>query len=220
MEFTPWPSISRLNKDAVYTEKINGTNSAVVIERIAPNNGEYADWELELLGWSGNEKIVYDESGVYLVAAQSRNRFIVPGDDNFAFAKWVYDNSSNLVKVLGEGRHFGEWWGSGIQGGYGLPKGEKRFSLFNVKRWEDTLDWNKGHDMLPELYIVPVLDRSMFSTERAKELVHELRHTGSWASPGFMKPEGVVVFHTASGALYKTFLENDDIPKSLQEGHK
>lgn len=218
MEFTPWPSISRLNKDAVYTEKINGTNSAVVIERIAPNNGEYADWELELLGWSGNEKVVYDEGGVYLVAAQSRNRFIVPGDDNFAFAKWVYDNSSDLVKVLGEGRHFGEWWGSGIQGGYGLPKGERRFSLFNVKRWENTLDWNKGHDTLPELYMVPVIYKGRFSTQIAEQCILQLRELGSMASPGFMKPEGVVVFHTASGTLYKTFLENDLIHKSQQKG--
>ncbi len=213
MEFAPWPSISRLNKEAIYTEKIDGTNAAVVIERIAPSNGPYADWELELLGWSGKEDVVYDESGVYLVAAQSRKRFITPGDDNFAFAKWVYDNSAKLVKVLGEGRHFGEWWGSGIQGGYGLSGGERRFSLFNVKRWEYTLDWNEGHELIPQLYMVPVLDRSMFSTERAKELVHELRYTGSWASPGFMKPEGVVVFHTASQTPYKTFLENDDVHK-------
>lgn len=215
MEFQPWPSISRLNKDAIYTEKIDGTNAAVVIERIATSDGPYADWELELLGWSGKEDVVYDETGVYLVAAQSRKRFITPGDDNFAFAKWVYDNSSKLVKVLGEGRHFGEWWGSGIQGGYGLSGGERRFSLFNVKRWEMQLTHKHGHKDIPELYMVPVLDKATFSTVRAKELVEELREHGSFASPGFMKPEGVVVFHTASGTPYKTFLENDDIPKSL-----
>lgn len=208
MEFEPWPSISRLNKDAVYTEKINGTNAAIVIERIhsinyMPGNGAWP---------------AYVDGVMYAIGAQSRKRMITPEDDNFGFARWVRENRKELVSVLGEGRHFGEWWGSGIQGGYGLPKGEKRFSLFNVKRWEDVLDWNKGHDMLPELYMVPVLDRSMFSTERAKELVHELRYTGSWASPGFMKPEGVVVFHTASGTLFKTFLENDLIHKSQQKG--
>lgn len=206
MQFEPWPSITRLNKDAVYTEKINGTNSAVVIERYIPGETDRTDLV----------DVVLLDGVDYAVWAQSRKRFIQPGNDNFAFALWVYNNAPELVRLLGEGRHFGEWWGAGIQGGYGLSNGERRFSLFNTKRWEDTLDWNKGHDMLPELYMVPVLDRSVFSTERAKELVHELRYTGSWASPGFMKPEGVVVFHTASQTPFKTFLENDDIPKSLQ----
>ena len=213
MEFQPWPSISRLNKDAVYTEKIDGTNAAVVIECIAPGDGPYADWELELLGWSGKEDVVYTTHGVYLVAAQSRKRFITPGDDNFGFAKWVFDNSRNLVEVLGVGRHFGEWWGSGIQGGYGLPKGERRFSLFNTKRWEEQLSWTEGHKDIPQLYMVPVLHKGTFHTGTAQYLIGDLRKHGSVASPGFMKPEGVVVFHTASGTLYKTFLENDDIHK-------
>ncbi len=212
MEFAPWPSITRLNKDAIYTEKINGTNAVVLIERV--------DDAVHPRYWHDASATVVVDGDMYALAAQSRNRIITPGDDNFGFALWVNQNAENLAKVLGVGRHFGEWWGSGIQGGYGLPKGERRFSLFNVKRWEHTLCWNTGHELVPELYMVPILDRSVFSTERAKELIHELRHTGSWASPGFMKPEGVVVFHTASQTPYKTFLENDDIPKSLQEGHK
>lgn len=201
MEFEPWPSISRLNKEAIYTEKIDGTNAAVVIARVTGDEGPR-----EFLNSSGSTVV---NGEMYVLWAQSRKRIIMPGDDNFGFALWVNQNAENLVKVLGEGRHFGEWWGSGIQGGYGLPKGERRFSLFNVKRWEHTLDWNKGHELLSDLYMVPILDRSVFSTERAKELVHELRYTGSWASPGFMKPEGVVVFHTASQTPYKTFLEGD-----------
>lgn len=202
MEFEPWPSISRLNKDAIYTEKIDGSNAAVVVAPYTTDTDK-----------SKAVDVVSIDGDLYAVWAQSRKRFITPGDDNFGFALWVYNNAPELVKILGVGRHFGEWWGSGIQGGYGLPKGERRFSLFNVKRWEHTLDWNKGHEALSELYMVPVLDRSVFSTERARELVHELRYTGSWASPGFMKPEGVVVFHTASQTPYKTFLENDDIHK-------
>lgn len=203
MEFQPWPSISRLNKDAVYTEKIDGTNAAVVIERYFPGMDD-----------SSNAVDVVSRDGVlYMIGAQSRKRFIKPGDDNFGFALWVYNNAPALIDLLGEGRHFGEWWGSGIQGGYGLSKGERRFSLFNVKRWEMQLTHKHGHKDIPELYMVPVLDRSVFSTVRARELIEELREHGSFASPGFMKPEGVVVFHTASGTLYKTFLENDDIHK-------
>lgn len=213
MHFEPWPSISRLNKEAIYTEKIDGTNAAVVIARSATLDVD------EVLP---EHTTVYFQETEYIVAAQSRKKFISPGKstDNFGFAGWVFDNAYNLVTVLGEGRHFGEWWGSGIQGGYGLSNGERRFSLFNVKRWEDTLECHTGHELVPQLYRVPILERTVFSTEIAKEWIETLREYGSVASPGFMKPEGVVVFHTASGTPYKTFLENDLIHKSLQEGNK
>lgn len=206
MEFEGWPSISRMTKDAIYTEKIDGTNAAVVIEPYTTD-----------LDTTNQVDTVSIDGELYTLWAQSRKRFITPGNDNAGFALWVYENAVNLVKVLGVGRHFGEWWGSGVQNGYGMPKGSpKRFSLFNVKRWSDVLDWNKGHELVPQLYMVPVLDISTFSTERARKLVEELRVYGSWASPGFMKPEGVVVFHTAAGVSFKTFLENDDLHKFQQ----
>lgn len=208
MEFEPWPSIARLNKDAIYTEKINGTNSAVVIEPLT----------VDTSGAFSSTTLVDVDDTVYAVWCQSHNRFITPTDDNFGFANWVLKNAEALVKILGPGRHFGEWWGSGIQGGYGLLKGERRFSLFNVKRWRNTLDWNKGHDMLPELYMVPQIYEGRFSTQIAEQCILQLRELGSMASPGFMKPEGVVVFHTASQTSYKTFLENDLIHKSQQKG--
>lgn len=210
MEFEGFGKMARLNKDAVYTEKINGTNAAVVIERFDPDNTDLTH-QVDTVSIDGV---------LFTVWAQSRNRFITPGNDNFGFALWVHIYAVELVKLLGEGRHFGEWWGSGIQGGYGLPQSEKRFSLFNVKRWEHTLTHLEGHENIPQLYLVPVLMKTLFSTETAAQCVEILRSVGSFASPGFMKPEGVVVFHTASGTLFKTFLENDDIPKSLQEGHK
>jgi hypothetical protein len=200
MEFEAWPSITRLNKDAIYTEKINGSNAAVVIEPYTTDTDK-----------SKAVDVVSIDGDLYGIWAQSRKRFITPGDDNFAFALWVYDNASALVKTLGVGRHFGEWWGKGIQGGYGL-KDERRFSLFNTKRWKDTLHWQHGHALVPQLYMVPIMLEDTFSTETAKQCVDVLR-LGSWASPGFMQPEGVVVFHTASQVPYKTFLENDDIHK-------
>jgi hypothetical protein len=79
---------------------------------------------------------------------RSRSRWITPDDDNFGFAAWVEANRDELL-TLGPGRHFGEWWGSGIQRGYGLPKGEKRFSLFNVSRW--------GESRPACCHVVPVL---------------------------------------------------------------
>lgn len=44
-----------------------------------------------------------------------------------------------------------------------------------------------------------------------------LRMFGSAHVPGYRNAEGVCVFHTASQTVYKTFLENDDVPKG-QEG--
>ena len=70
--------------------------------------------------------------GNLLIYAGSRTRWITPQDDNYGFAGWVERNSGELTK-LGEGHHFGEWWGLGIQRKYN--KKEKTWSLFNVSRW-------------------------------------------------------------------------------------
>jgi len=43
-----------------------------------------------------------------------------------------------------------------------------------------------------------------------------LRGFGSMAAPGFMQPEGVVVFHTATNTLFKKTLDNDEAPKGRQ----
>jgi hypothetical protein len=43
-----------------------------------------------------------------------------------------------------------------------------------------------------------------------------LRTNGSIAAPGFEDPEGIVVFHTASGHIYKATCKNDEKPKGQQ----
>jgi hypothetical protein len=40
-----------------------------------------------------------------------------------------------------------------------------------------------------------------------------LRTEGSVAAPGFMDPEGICIYHEASGQLFKATLKNDDKPK-------
>ena len=37
-----------------------------------------------------------------------------------------------------------------------------------------------------------------------------LRVEGSVAAPGFMQPEGIIVWHHAARSYYKVLLENDD----------
>ena len=124
-----------------------------------------------------------------------RNRWLSENADNFGFHRWASENQSELMK-LGPGRHHGEWWGSGIQRGYNLPKGEKRFSLFNVSIWNDE---NK-----PECcYVVPTLYTGEFDTAVINHLMYELQGKGSFASPGFMNVEGLMIFHSAANHYFK-----------------
>ena len=154
-----------------------------------------------------NTQVFISDDGSIIVG--SRKRWITPQDDNFGFAKWVEENKDELLK-LGVGRHFGEWWGSGIQRGYDLPKGEKRFSLFNVSRWSDD-------SLRPKCcHVVPVLYQGLFDTVKVDECLGNLKLNGSMASPGFMRPEGVVVFHIAGNIGFKKTIEKDEVPKSKQ----
>jgi hypothetical protein len=57
---------------------------------------------------------------------------------------------------------------------------------------------------------VPVLYVGPFDTEMVDEILLKLHTEGSVAAPGFMKPEGVVVYHKASNGLFKKTLDNND----------
>lgn len=45
--------------------------------------------------------------------------------------------------------------------------------------------------------------------------LQNLRIAGSVAAPGFDRPEGIVVYHTAANQCFKVTLENDEMPKAL-----
>jgi len=136
-----------------------------------------------------NAQILITDAGDFLVG--SRNRFITPDNDNYGFARWCAEHRED----------------KGIQRGYGL--GEKRFSLFNVTRWGDDT-------VRPSCCaVVPLLYQGSFDTEKIKSVLWGLQAFGSKAAPGFMDPEGIVIFHTASRQLYKKTLQDDDVPKSL-----
>ena len=186
IEFVKWPKIGRMNKLMTVTEKIDGENAAV---RFIPAEipGPIPDAAISLI-------VSTDHDPVW-VAVQSRSRFIKPSDDMNGLASWVYDNSIGLYNVLGLGTHFGEWWGKGIHRGYGLN--ERRFSLFNTKRW------NEDGTNVPGLYSVPVLIESQFNPNTVGACLGQLEVFGSVAAPGFMQPEGVVVFHHGIGEYLK-----------------
>jgi len=164
------------------------------------------------------------EPGAVTIFAGSRNRWITPGADNYGFAAWVKENADELA-LLGPGRHFGEWWGRGINRGYGQT--ERRFSLFNVSRWLPKLPGNpfcgvysapKEGEALVQLdccHVVPTIWRGLFDTGEINDFIEMLRIEGSFAAPGFKNPEGIVIFHTAQGNLFKKTLKDDEKPKSL-----
>jgi len=175
-DFTPFPKVPRWSRDIIITEKLDGTNASIFI----------------------------GDDGEFLVG--SRTRWITPGKltDNYGFAAWAQENKEDLL-TLGPGHHFGEWWGKGIQRGYGLN--ERRFSLFNVSRW---------FDQRPACcHLVPILYQGANSERHVAEAIHELARYGSLAANGFMDPEGIMIFHTAAGMVFKKTIKDDETPKSL-----
>ena len=137
------------------------------------------------------------------ILAGSRSVWLTPAQDNHGFAQWVWAHRDELIAELGIGRHYGEWWGYKINRGYGMK--EKVFSLFNTKRWKDA--------PLKLCKIVPILYEGLFDTIMIENCLHSLRVTGSIAAPGFMNPEGIVIFHKAGNYFFKKTLEKDDEPK-------
>lgn len=209
-EFEPFKKIPRLTREIVITEKIDGTNAQVCIAQAAPGvHIPEATARVRRYSVNGANRCEID----YAVFAGSRSRWLMPGKktDNFGFAEWVHDNVEELVDRLGVGRHFGEWWGQGINRAYGLD--HKRFSLFNVSRWSGI---NRGS--APECCsVVPILYEGPFLTDSVDRALENLSTYGSFAAPGFPSPEGVIVFHKAGNVLFKKTIEKDEEPKSLKE---
>ena len=201
--FPGMPKIPRWSRDLIITEKIDGTNGVIYV----PDNDEAP------------------------VRFGSKSRWLHPGDDNHGFYAHMHPHSALLRELLGPGVHHGEWWGSGIQRGYGLPRGEKRFSLFNTTRWL-TLGWDGGsgpvhrsrweHPTLvspPWLQCVPVLFYEVPNqADYIWDALAELSHVGSHAAPGFRNPEGIVIYHTASGVSFKKTIFKDEAPKGQTGG--
>lgn len=164
-EFEHFPKIPRLKNSFMrITEKIDGTNAQIVIP----------------------------ENSAEPIQAGSRNRWIWPNTpedrqkDNYGFAAWVAENEA-MLRRLGPGRHFGEWWGQGIGRNYGMAG--KVFSLFNVGRY--------AKSGLPEgvpVQLVPVLYEGPVSLTAPMEARMRLLEEGSHAAPDFKGlPEGTVV---------------------------
>lgn len=197
IEFKEWPKTPRLLRNITITEKIDGTNAAI---GIVPVDHDTTEQDPSIIDY------VMFHSQRFGIYAQSRTRLITPGKstDNYGFAGWVQANSGELVELLGEGLHYGEWWGNGIQRKYGMA--EKWFSLFNTTRYADLqTDLN--------LAVVPVLYEGPNDTAAIANTLESLRVNGSVAAPGFMNPEGICVYQAASRQISKVTLDKEDAGK-------
>ena len=154
-----------------------------------------------------------------LVGSRKRWLKLTKTGDNYGFCKWAAANREELC-TLGEGRHYGEWWGSGIQRGYGLEKDDKRFSLFNTGRW------NEMNPAPACCSVVPLICTGDMSDMLIESALIMLRNKGSLAAPGYQStgpgtgPEGIVIFMAQARRLFKITLENDGQPKSLPKPKK
>lgn len=175
-KYPAFPPIKRLRRSMTVTEKIDGTNGLIHI------------------------------SDDFIIRAGSRNRWLSEekNKDNFGFGRWVHENATALMADLGEGHHYGEWWGLGIQRHY--DRAHKTFSLFNTGRWNDEA---LARFTTPNLSVVPTLYLGAYSTGVIDDQLRELEKYGSVAAPGFVPPEGVVVYHHATRTYAKVTLDGD-----------
>ncbi|MFH0805993.1 MAG: RNA ligase family protein [Patescibacteria group bacterium] len=190
-EFHSFKKIPRLTRDIYITEKLDGSSGIV-----------YIDYDLNIFAGSRNRWLwgsIQDEIH----------------NDNHSFAQWVKTNKEELLG-LGVGFHFGEFWGKKINRGYGLN--EKRFSLFDVNKW--VKDETKKQYLPSCCSVVPLLYEGPFDTSIINYWLDRLAYIGSYASPGYMDPEGICVYHTAGDLYFKKTIKHDEQPKGVTNENK
>jgi hypothetical protein len=129
-----------------------------------------------------------------VIGAQSRNKLINIGEDNMGFAAFVWENREALA-TLGDGYHYGEWAGPGIQKNPHMLL-EKTFFLFNTFRPQETLP-----DCVKQ---VPVLYRGPLHASTIDDVMEELRQN---AHDSAYIPEGVIIYsHDTRTYMKDTFL--------------
>jgi|ERR1044071_6803812 hypothetical protein len=134
----------------------------------------------------------------------SRNQWVTPQKDCMGMAAFLQANAE-LFRMLGPGRHFGEWWGQGIQRRYGLD--EKRLWFFNVRRFAGGLPTPLIEALGTRVGLVPVLYQGPFDSQVIQATIDKLYAEGSVAVPGWAKPEGVII---EFGGLRRKVTDNGD----------
>lgn len=178
VEFKAWPKIGRVNKQlhVTITEKMDGTNACVIVQ-----DGK-------------------------VVGVQSRNRMIDRHSDNAGFANWVYDNADEIASLLGEGYHYGEWIGPGIQKN---PHkfARKFFMLFNPERYTTDTDESPWLSSSLPMGTVRVLYQGPYTPDTIEETMMKLK---SFAETHEYTPEGVIAYIHETRTMLKCTFENSE----------
>lgn len=187
--YNSFPSIERLeNIYCIISEKIDGTNGLIEINETNVRFG-------------------------------SRNRYISFSDDNAGFANFFKDYEARFKDAAKDIttdesyplRIYGEWFGRGIQRGYGLK--DKFFMPFSFFYGEKLIEYQ-----VPNVIAPNIMYTGKFSMEVVSACMQQLKLNGSGIVKGYKQPEGIVIFfpkynfrlkETFDGAKWK-----DALPKS------
>jgi len=173
MDYKPFSKIERFeNVKISISQKLHGSNASIYIYKT--------------------------EDGTLDLKCGKRTDWITPEQDNFGFAKFVYDNKEAFLK-LGEGYHFGEYCGPGINSGEGLK--ERTLVLFDYWRYQDIM-------LPPNTMIVPVLYEGPNDGMKIVMIIKDLKENGSKLVKGFMNVEGVVI--SMGGHRYKILFKPEE----------
>ena len=186
-EFQKFSKITRLNREIIITEKIDGTNAQVYIT----------------------------EDG--RVFAGSRKRWLTPEHDNYGFAAWVKEHEDELKQLGPGRHYGEWWGKKINRGydldhrRFSLFNVSRWANIGNLR-----LDEKQQYTPTC-CRVVPILGSySFFDTHYIGGIMHELNIKGSRAASGYMKPEGIVILHKAAGQLFKVTFESDEKPKGEQ----
>jgi len=240
--FEPYRKIPRLNRDITITEKLDGTNAQILIEPdedgdvwagsknrwLAPGVGKDADKDnYGFAAWvAGNEAEIRRTLG----PGVHRGEWWGAGIQR-KYGLTAKRFSLFNVSRYGEQTAFLDprcTWGGGDSPeapvDHKFHKGVKVCACREARAAIKAEIGGVVIEPVPVLYRGPWFgtveitpSNSTIATPYngyAPALALQLLETeGSVAAPGFMDPEGIVVFHEASGQLYKVTLTGDEKPK-------
>jgi len=228
--------------DEELVEFISSIGAALEKDKKESTMGEFKGWgstPRENKNKTITEKIDGTNACVVIyngvVSAQSRKRLITPDDDNYGFAKWVYENAGALMDTLGYGYHYGEWYGEGIQKN---PLGieGKRFALFHPTKYNES----NGYELenVDGLETVPLLHHGQCDVFTIPNIMHDLEtygtkvvgakredvHTGIPGLEGMeyvyqkaADAEGIIIWNNETRTRTKMLLKDDAFHKWEQK---
>lgn len=139
----------------------------------------------------GTNGCVIVENGE-VIGFQSRKKLITSDSDNMGFAGWGEKHKEELA-TLGDGYHYGEWCGPGIQKNR-HQLSSKEFYLFNVTLETSCTIVKKVPVLYQEVYTDGIIEKVMLQLLKERDY----------------NPEGVMSYFLQTGTYLKATYEFSD----------